>query len=305
MGWVYKYSTITPPDNVCNNNIFYRLYTSKSENNSLYKYKRQKLKDTLRVIIDFSNHNIVVVGASSGIGFSIANMFYKECSNIIISSANNEKLSKAFNELTKHRGGNLIKMPCDVKNHKEVDALTNFALSHFGHVDCVINSAGIYPPSSILKMTPHEWDDVIDTNLKGTANILRSFSPPMVERKSGRFVIISSITGTVVGNSIFPHYAASKAGIDGLVKATAIELAKYNVYINSISPGNIMTDSLDSVTDKYIEAHKKAIPLGRMGLPSDIANTALFLASPLSDFITGQNIIVDGGQTLPESHFLP
>lgn len=254
---------------------------------------------------NFTGKTVLVIGASTGIGFCIAHKFSQEGAKVIISSSNNKKLSSAFNQLKSNQNADIVKITCDVKNTDDVSSLCESILSNSSHVDYVINAAGIYPPTSILKTPSDEWDEIININLKGTANVLQCFSPHMTDRMSGKFVIISSITGTVVGNSIFPHYSASKAGINGLVKSAAIELAKYKVYINSIAPGNILTSSLNYIKDEYIESHKKAIPLSRLGTPDDIANVALFLASPLSDFITGQNIIVDGGQTLPESHFLP
>jgi 3-oxoacyl-[acyl-carrier protein] reductase len=169
----------------------------------------------------------------------------------------------------------------------------------------LLANAGICLEKRLEEMTLENWQESIDVNLTGAYLSLQSVLPTMIQQKKGKIVITSSITGPVVAMPGFAHYGAAKSGLEGLVRTAAIELAKYSINVNAIEPGNIMSEGMLALGEEHIKDHLRAIPWGRLGKPEEVAYLALFLASREADYITGQGIIIDGGQTLPESHFLP
>ena len=174
-----------------------------------------------------------------------------------------------------------------------------------GKIDILVhNAAGIYPPKRIDSMTEAEWHEAIHTNLDGTFYAVKSVIPFMKQQNYGRIVFTSSISGPRVGLPTKCHYTASKGGMNGFMKTIAVELAKYNITVNAVEPGNIETEGLAKANDpKIIEQRIAPIPMKRLGSPEEVAYAHLFLASDEARYITGQSIIVDGGQTLPETHF--
>jgi 3-oxoacyl-[acyl-carrier protein] reductase len=175
------------------------------------------------------------------------------------------------------------------------------ALSRHGGIDILIANAGIFPSASLAAMSAAEFDRVIATNLKGTFLAVRAVLSAMKERGKGRIILTSSITGPVTGYPGWAHYGASKAAQLGFMRTAAIELAPNGITINAVLPGNILTEGLDALGADYLARMARAVPLGRLGAVADVANAALFLASDEAGYITGQTLIVDGGQTLPES----
>lgn len=199
-------------------------------------------------------------------------------------------------------GGQAIWIKADVSNPEDMDKMVQQALQKYGTVDVLCHNAGIYPHARLENMTLEEWQKVIDVNLTGTFLAVKACIPTMKNQGSGKIVVISSISGPQTALPGYSHYTASKGGVAGFVKTAAVELAKYKIHINAVEPGNILTEGLAAAGSDHTNSMLPAIPLGRLGTPEDIAFAVLFLASHESDYITGQSLIVDGGQTLPESH---
>ena len=171
----------------------------------------------------------------------------------------------------------------------------------FGGIDILCANAGVYPQTNIEQMDPSEWDLVMGTNLKGNFLSVKACLPWLKKSGEGRVVLTSSITGPVTGFPGWSHYGASKSGQLGFLRTACIELAKYGVTINAVLPGNIVTEGLEGLGQDYLDTMAASIPLKKLGVVEDIGNAALFLASKEANYITGQTIIVDGGQILPES----
>ncbi|MCH7494543.1 MAG: 3-oxoacyl-[acyl-carrier-protein] reductase [Candidatus Marinimicrobia bacterium] len=235
----------------------------------------------------------LITGASRGIGAAIARKFASEGAKLIISATNEELLSKMKKELG-DEGCNVEMMKCDVSDAASFKSLVQFTLDTFGSVDILVNNAGIARDKLIMAMTEEDWDAVINVNLKGTFNGIKSVTRPMLKAKSGCIINITSIVG-LSGNAGQANYASSKAGIIGLTKSAAKELASRNIRVNAIAPGFIETEMTESVKEDAKEKFLKNVPLIRAGTGEDVANLAAFLASDSSSYITGQVINVDGG----------
>jgi 3-oxoacyl-[acyl-carrier protein] reductase len=189
----------------------------------------------------------------------------------------------------------------DVSRSDDVGQAVEAALSSFGQLDILVQNAGIYPLALIENIEPEEWDRVLGVNLRGCYLAARAALAPMRARGYGRMVFTSSITGPRVTMPGQAHYSASKAGINGLIRAAALEFAPYGITVNGVEPGNIATEALTlHRSADFIRSMQDMIPLARLGAPLDVANATLFLASDEAAYITGTTIVVDGGQTLPE-----
>lgn len=245
----------------------------------------------------------IIIGGSKGIGIGIAKVFIEKGAQVIIASRHKMLLQKAQKRLFKETGHYVDVFPTDITKQKKLDSLIKFVCNKFGRIDILSQNAGIFPSVALADMTIKEWDLVLDTNLKGTFRAVAACIPIMKKQCYGRIVVTSSITGVLTGNPGLAHYGASKAGINGFVKTAAMELAPYNITINCVEPGNIVTDALRRLGGDYIETQTRAVPMGLLGNPEDVGYAVAYLASDEAKYVTGQSIVVDGGQTLPESHY--
>ena len=236
----------------------------------------------------------IVTGASRGIGKAIALDMAKNGANIaIIYAGNKEKAEEVKNEAISYGvKANIYK--CDVSNFDEASETVKNIISDFGKVDILVNNAGITKDALVLSMNEDDFSAVIDTNLKGAFNMIKQVYSLFMKQRSGRIINISSVSG-LMGNAGQANYSASKAGVVGLTKTVAKELAARGVTCNAIAPGFIETDMTDKLSDKVKEVAVNSIPMRKMGEPSDIAHIATFLASDNAKYITGETIRVDGG----------
>ena len=243
----------------------------------------------------------LVTGGGRGIGAGIAQIFAREGARIVIATRTVSRGEAVAREISK-AGGDAWAMATDVADAKQVKAMIAEARKRLGAIDIVAHNAGVYPSSMITKMKEAEWDHVLDTNLKSLFLIAKAVLPHMIRRKYGRIVVTSSISGPRVAMPEWSHYCASKAGVNGFIKSAALEVAKQGVTINAVEPGNILIRRPGSREAREQEdTMVPAIPMGELGEPEDIAYAALYLASDEARYVTGQSIVVDGGQILPES----
>ena len=227
----------------------------------------------------------IVTGGTKGIGKGIADALSKEGAQVIITARTKVPTKHYF-------------VQCDVSKSSDVKNLVAEVIKKFKKIDILVNNAGIYPFMPFEKMTEDDWDKVISTNLKGIFNCSSAVLPHMIKHKYGKIISIASIAGAFVGFPNLVHYCATKAGVMGFTRGAALDLAKYNIQVNAIAPGAILTPGVESGLGKEVTAQLiQAIPEHRMGKPVDIAATAVFLASDSSQYITGQTIVVDGGYT--------
>jgi 3-oxoacyl-[acyl-carrier protein] reductase len=236
----------------------------------------------------------LVIGAARGIGAGIAERFAEEGARIVV--ADSEAAGKA---IAKKCGGDFVEL--DISQQADVRRAVVTTLDLHGRLDILVQNAGIYPWTLIENIEPEEWDRVLAVNLKGTYLAARAVLAPMKAQRYGRMIFTSSITGPRVTSPGHGHYSASKAGINGFIKAAALEFAPYGITVNGVEPGNILTEGVkEGRSAAFIQSMESMIPLGRLGTPRDVANAVLFLASDDAEYITGTTIVVDGGQTLPE-----
>jgi 3-oxoacyl-[acyl-carrier protein] reductase len=235
----------------------------------------------------------IITGASRGIGRLIAVALAAQGAKIVASARNAEALETLTAEI-KALGGDALAVVADVSVEADANNLIDRAVATYGKVDILINNAGITRDGLLLRMKSDDWDAVLDTNLKGAFLCTRAAAKFMSKQRSGRIINISSVVGQM-GNPGQANYCASKAGLLGLTKSVARELARRNVTVNAVTPGFIVTDMTEDMTDKAREALTEQIPLGRLGEAEDVANAVLFLASDRSSYITGQVLGVNGG----------
>jgi len=235
----------------------------------------------------------IVTGASRGIGRGIALALAAQGAKVIASARNSEALDNLVAEI-KGLGGEATAVVGDVAIATDAASLVEQAVGAYGQVDILVNNAGITRDGLLLRMKDEDWDAVLDTNLKGAFLCTRAAAKVMSKQRSGRIINISSVVGEM-GNAGQANYCASKAGLLGLTKSVARELARRNVTVNAITPGFIVTDMTDGMTDKAREAMTEQIPLGRLGEVDDIANAVIFLSSDQSSYVTGQVLGINGG----------
>jgi 3-oxoacyl-[acyl-carrier protein] reductase len=239
----------------------------------------------------------IVTGASRGIGKGIASRFAEAGLNVLVVSRSQADADRVAAEI----GAGASGFAADVSQEEGCKAMVDAAVARYGGVYALCANAGIFPAARLGEMSAADFDHVLSTNLKSTFLSVSAVLPAMTQSGEGRIVITSSITGPITGYPGWSHYGASKAGQLGFMRTAAIELAPRNITVNAVMPGNIMTEGLEGNGADYIAAMEASVPLRRLGTPADIANAALFFASQEASYITGQSIVVDGGQILPES----
>lgn len=239
----------------------------------------------------------VVTGASRGIGRAVALELAEQGANVVVNYSGSEAKAHEVVEAIKEMGGQAIAVRANVGNSEDVQAMMKEALSQFDTIDILVNNAGITRDNLLMRMKEDEWDDVININLKGVFNATKAVTRQMMKQRSGRIINIASIVG-VMGNAGQANYVAAKAGVIGLTKSTARELASRHITVNAIAPGFITTDMTDKLTEDIKAEMLKQIPLARFGDANDIAAVVSFLASEKSAYITGQTIHVDGGMVM-------
>lgn len=235
----------------------------------------------------------IITGASRGIGRLVALAMASQGAKIVASARNAEALAALVAEI-KGQGGEAAFVAGDVALEEDATTLVKQAIETYGQVDILINNAGITRDGLLMRMKSEDWDAVLNTNLKGAFLCTRAVAKPMSKQRSGRIINISSVVGEM-GNAGQANYCASKAGLLGLTKSVARELASRNVTVNAITPGFIATDMTEDMSEKAREAMIAQIPLGRPGSSEDVANAVVFLASDQSAYITGQVLGVNGG----------
>ena len=241
----------------------------------------------------------IITGASAGIGRGIAQIFAQEGAKIVAASRNIEAGERLVQEI-RDAGGDAIFVVADISRKLDNEKVATAALERFGRIDILIHNAGIFWEVMLDDMTEDDWDRCHNLNLKGTLFSTQAVLPAMKRQKHGRILVTSSITGPKTGMPGFAHYGATKGGVNGFVRNAAVELAPHGITVNAVEPGNILTEGLADLGEDYLATMTKAIPLGRLGSPEDIAYAMAFLASDEAGWITGQTLTVDGGQTLPE-----
>lgn len=243
------------------------------------------------------NKIAIVTGAGQGIGKGIALALAKEGAKVVVSD-----ISEGVNDVVKEieaLGSQALAIKADVSNNQQTEEMAKETIKKFGRIDILVNNAGIFPFKGFLDMKEEDWDRVLNINLKGVFNCTKAVTPTMAKQKYGKIINISSIAGTRVGYVGLTHYCASKAGIAGLTKALALELAPFKINVNAIAPGAIDTPGITSAMDEQTRKDfTETVPLKRFGLPEDIANLVVFLASDESSYVTGECIVVDGGLTI-------
>ncbi|MCI9441150.1 MAG: 3-oxoacyl-[acyl-carrier-protein] reductase [Ruminococcus sp.] len=239
----------------------------------------------------------VVTGASRGIGRAIALRLAVEGAAVAINYHGSKERAEAVKAQIEEKGGTAFLFPCDVADFSACELFLKAATEQMGRLDILVNNAGITRDGLLMRMSEADYDAVLDTNLKGTFNCIRFASRQMLKQKSGRIINISSVSG-VLGNAGQANYSASKAGVIGLTKSAARELASRGITVNAIAPGFINTEMTEGLSEKVKISAEEQIPLGKFGEPEDIAEAAVFLASERARYITGQVLHVDGGMAM-------
>jgi len=242
----------------------------------------------------------VITGGSKGIGRGIAETFANAGVNVVISGRNQSDIDATVAELA-GRPGAVSGVAADVTSPEDCRRVVDTAVQRHGALDILCANAGIFPSARLEDMTPEDVEDVIGVNFKGTVYIVQAALAALAASGHGRVILTSSITGPITGYPGWSHYGASKAAQLGFMRTAAMELAPKNITINAVLPGNIITEGLIGMGQEYMDQMSAAVPAGRLGSVADIGNAALFFATDEAAYITGQSLVVDGGQILPES----
>ena len=244
----------------------------------------------------FEGKVAVVTGGAKGIGRALTRAFASEGARVVLSGRDEAALAEACEEV-RSGGGEALGVRADVSQEAEANELCDRTVKEFGKADILVNNAGVTRDGLLLRMSDADWDQVLDTNLKGAFHCIRAFAKPMVRQRWGRIVNVSSVIG-LIGNAGQANYAASKAGLIGLTKSIAKELASRHITVNAVAPGFIETAMTGALGDKVREALLAQIPLGRLGSPEDVAHAVTYLSSEEAAYVTGQVLTVDGGMVM-------
>lgn len=236
----------------------------------------------------------LVTGASRGIGKEIALLLAKEGAHVVVNYSGSKERAEETAELVQEMGRQSFTYQCDVSNNDSVQAMIKETIDRFGQLDILVNNAGITRDNLLMRMKEDEWDDVININLKGVFLCTKAVTRQMMRQRAGKIINIASIVG-VIGNPGQANYVAAKAGVIGLTKSSARELASRGIQVNAVAPGFITTDMTDRLSEEIQTSMLNQIPLGRFGSPEEVAKAVVFLASEDSNYITGQTLHIDGG----------
>jgi 3-oxoacyl-[acyl-carrier protein] reductase len=241
----------------------------------------------------------IVTGGAQGIGFGIATVLRAEGANIVVADVDDAAAKAAASALSED-GEHAIAVQTDVTDLASVEYMAAAAIQRWGRIDILAANAGVYPPIPLRELEPGQWDRVIAINARGALFAIQACLPQMTGQRYGRIVLTSSITGPLVGLPGYGHYGASKAAMLGLMRSAALEVVGQGITINAIMPGNIRTEGYTRMTAEHQARMLEHIPLGVVGEPEDVGWAVRYLASPEARYVTGQTLIIDGGQVLPE-----
>lgn len=248
-----------------------------------------------------AGRSVIVTGATKGIGKGIARVFARAGANVLITGRNEADAATTVKELNSLGTGIVTFFIGDVADRASCEAMAATSIERHGGIDVLCANAGVFPDSKFATMTDAEMDLVYETNVKGTFLSVQACLPALEKSEHGRVILTSSITGPITGFPGWAHYGASKAAQLGFMRTAAIELAPKGVTVNAVLPGNIATEGLSDLGEEYRRSMEMSIPQRRLGEVEDIGNAALFFATDEASYITGQALVIDGGQILPES----
>lgn len=246
-----------------------------------------------------TGRSAIVTGGSRGIGRGIGSVLGEAGMHVLLVGRDEGTARETAGEL-RSQGGDVSYLVADVADPDAADLVAQTALDRYGRIDVLCCNAGIFPQASLREMTAADVNEIVGVNLRGTILNVRACLPAMEGAGWGRIILTSSITGPITGHAGWSHYGATKAAQLGFMRTAAIELAPHGITINAVLPGNIATEGLGGVSDDYASDVLQTIPLGRLGTAREVAHAVLFLATEEAGYITGQTIVVDGGQVLPE-----
>ncbi|WP_018408185.1 3-oxoacyl-ACP reductase FabG [Methylocystis rosea] len=252
------------------------------------------------MLTSIADRSVIVTGGSRGIGRGVARVFAAKGAQVLVVGRDLAQ-AEATAAAIRAEGGRASGFAADVGNPGDVERMAAAALERHGGIDILCANAGVFPAARMMDMTLEQWNEVFSTNLAGAFLSVRACVPALARSGRGRIVLTSSITGPITGYPGWTHYAASKAGQLGFMRTAALELTPYGITINAVLPGNVRTEGLDALGEDYLAQMTASIPQRRLGSVEDIAYAALFFASDEAGYITGQTLVIDGGQVLPES----
>lgn len=245
-------------------------------------------------MFELTNQIAIVTGGANGIGKGIASTLKKAGAKVVICDIDEENGKQTAETLE----GEFYKL--DVTDKDLVEDVVNQIKHKFGRIDILASNTGVYPQTMIEDLTEDEWDQVQNINLKGMFFVTQAVLKTMKSQQYGRVILTSSVTGPITGYPGWAHYGASKAGQLGYMRSAALEYAKYGITVNAVQPGNVLTEGLKAQGEEYLEGAKKIVPTHELGEPEDIGHAVVYFASEESKYVTGQNLVIDGGQVLPE-----